>query len=249
MKTKQKGILVPAHKAAAATIEPEVVEPTALTVKSTRMPRIKGKTPGQRINFLHKLSVASGKLSIAAGIMAGWELSRAKEKCEHGQWLKWLAANTEISPMTASRYMDVYKATLGEARAALPEPIPADVAPTPAELNEAAANVDAPTLNGLYSQLKILKHNDDHGGKREGAGRKPKSKGEAEEVSAQLDAVVNSPALLIASIREPLSTVYKTWRERDVFARIDLKDLCQVAATLNELASAATAALKSRSKK
>ena len=43
--------------------------------------------------------------------------------------------------------------------------------------------------------------------------------------------------------------MYKTWRERDVFARIDLKDLCQVAATLNELASAATAALKSRSKK
>ena len=74
-------------------IEPESVhEPTALTVKSTRMPKIKGKTPGQRINFLHRLSVASGKLSIAAGIMAGWELSRAKAKCDHGQWLAWLDA-------------------------------------------------------------------------------------------------------------------------------------------------------------
>ncbi len=233
----------------AEPVTPEIVEePTALTVRATRMPRVKGKTPGQRINFLHRLSVASGKLSICAGIMAGWELLRAKGKCDHGQWLKWLAANTELSPTTASRYMDVYKATLGAARAALPEPISADVAPTPAELNEAAANVDAPTLNGLYSQLKILKHNEDHGGAREGAGRKPKSKGENEDVSAQLDAVVNSPALLIASIREPLSTVYKTWRERDVFARIDLGDLAQVTATLNELASAATAALKARSK-
>ena len=108
--------------------------------------------------------------------------------------------------------------------------------------------VDAPTLNGLYSQLKILKHSDNHGGAGRGQGRKPKSKDEAEEVSAQLDAVVNSPALLIASIREPLATVYKSWRERDVFARIDLKDLGQVAATLNELASAANDALKARSK-
>ena len=227
---------------------PEVIEPTALTVKATRMPAIKGKTPGQRINFLHKLSVASGKLSIAAGIMAGWELSRAKGKCEHGLWMNWLAANTEISPTTASRYILVYKETLGKTRAALPEPISEDVAPTAAELNEAAANVDAPTLNGLYSQLKILKHSDNHGGAGRGQGRKPKSKDEAEEVSAQLDAVVNSPALLIASIREPIATVYMAWRERDVFARIDLKDLGQVAATLKELANAANDALKARSK-
>ncbi len=227
-------------------VTPEVVEPTALTVKSTKMPKIKGKTPGQRINFLHKLSVASGKLSIAAGIMAGWELSRAKAKCEHGYWLNWLTANTEISPRTAQRYMDVYEATLGATRAALPEPISADVAPTAAELNEAAANVDASTLNGLYSQLKIMKQSGEWGGKREGAGRKAKE--EAEDVSAQLDAVVNSPALLIALIREPIATVYKAWRERDVFARIDLEDLGQVTASLNELANAATAALKARSK-
>lgn len=168
-----------------APIEPEIVdEPTALTVKSTRMPKIKGKTPGQRINFLHRLSVASGKLSIAAGIMAGWELTRAKAKCDHGQWLAWLDANTDISPMTATRYMTVYSMTIGAARAALPEPVSPDVAPRPAELDEAAANVDAPTLNGLYKQLKILKGNPDQGGKREGAGRKPKAAAEAASSAA-----------------------------------------------------------------
>ena len=60
--------------------------------------------------------------------------------------------------------------------------------------------------------------------------------------------MVNSPALLIALIREPIATVYKAWRERDVFARIDLEDLGQVTASLNELANAATGALKARSK-
>ena len=190
---KQKNMPAPA---VAAPVEPEIVdEPTALTVKPARMPKIKGKTPGQRINFLHRLSVASGKLSIAAGIMAGWELTRAKEKCDHGQWLAWLNANTDITPRTAQNYMTVYSMTVGAARAALPEPIAQDVAPSPAELNEAATNVDAPTLNGLYKQLKILKANADHGGARPGAGRK--SKGDAE--------VAAEKAASEASIRAELS--------------------------------------------
>ena len=177
---------------APAPIGPEIVEPTALTVKSTRIPKIKGKTPGQRINFLHRLSVASGKLSVAAGIMAGWELTRAKAKCDHGQWLAWLDANTDISPMTATRYMSVYSMTVGAARAALPEPASQDVAPSPAELNEAAANVDAPTLNGLYKQLRILKGNPDHGGRREGAGRHKKDDAEVAAEEAASSAAVRA---------------------------------------------------------
>jgi len=228
----------------AEPVTPEVVEPTALTVKSTRMPKIKGKTPGQRINFLHKLSVASGKLSICAGIMAGWELSRAKGKCEHGQWLKWLAANTELSPTTASRYMDVYKATLGAARAALPEPVSADVTPTPAELNEAAANVDAPTLNGLYSQLKILKHNDDHGGKREGAGRKPKDAAKA--VTDQLDEIANSETLLWADLKGALDTLVKLDAEKDVWRRLSDKHLSSAVEILADMAEKSSKAMMGR---
>lgn len=228
-----------------APIEPEIVdEPTALTVKSTRMPKIKGKTPGQRINFLHRLSVASGKLSIAAGIMAGWELSRAKAKCDHGQWLAWLDANTDISPRTAQNYMSVYAMTVGAARAALPEPVAPDVAPTPAELNEAAANVDAPTLNSLYKQLKILKGNPDHGGKRENAGRK--SKDDAASEAAELDEIANNPALLFAAAKGPLDELWKLHRERNLFARLGDDELAQVVGVLADLSQAATAAHKLR---
>ena len=226
-----------------APIEPEIVdEPTALTVKSTRMPKIKGKTPGQRINFLHRLSVASGKLSIAAGIMAGWELTRAKAKCDHGQWLAWLDANTDISPMTATRYMSVYSMTVGAARAALPEPASQDVAPSPAELNEAAANVDAPTLNGLYKQLKILKGNPDHGGKRENAGRHKKG----EDVAAELKAVTENEAVLWASAKGALDTLVKLDSERGVFQRLSNDHLATVAGLLADLSKAAAAALEKR---
>ena len=227
-----------------APIEPEIVdEPTALTVKSTRMPKIKGKTPGQRINFLHRLSVASGKLSIAAGIMAGWELTRAKAKCDHGQWLAWLDANTDISPMTATRYMSVYSMTVGAARAALPEPVAPDVAPTPAELNEAAANVDAPTLNGLYKQLRILKGNPDHGGRRENAGRK--SKDDA-AVAAELKAVAEHESVIWASAKGSLDNLVQLDAGRDMFHRLSGDHLATVAGLLADLSKKAAAALEQR---
>ena len=224
---------------------PEVVEPTALTVKPSKMPKIKGKTPGQRINFLHRLSVASGKLSIAAGIMAGWELHRAKANCDHGHWLAWLAANTEISPRTAQNYMTVYSATIGAARAALPEPISPDVQPSLAELNEAATNVDAPTLNGLYKQLKILKANAEHGGKREGAGRKPKG----DEVAARLDEVAHMEPLLWASAKGALDTLVKLDAEKDFMHRLTDEHLATVSELLAELSKKASELLMERIEK
>lgn len=226
--------------------ETEAAPTTALTVRLNEIVFPKGvETLGQKANFLHGYSVEASKRANGAAIMAGWVLSVARSTCAHGQWMAWLAQNVSFSQQTATNYMNLYARTLGKARAEARRPIALNVEPTVAELEAAAHDVDGSTLAALYKSTRIMAANPDHGGKREGAGRKPKDA----DVAAQLDAVVNSPALLIASIREPLSTVYKTWRERDVFARIDLKDLAQVTATLNELASAATAALKARSKK
>ena len=247
MKKQNKTSLVKASKQAEANHQDAT---TALTVRINEIVFPKGvETLGQKANFLHGYSVEASKRANGAAIMAGWVLSVARSTCAHGQWMAWLAQNVSFSNATATNYMNLYARTLGKARAEARRPIALNVEPTVAELEAAAHDVDGSTLAALYKSTRIMAANPDHGGKREGAGRKPKSKDEAEEVSAQLDAVVNSPALLIASIREPLATVYKSWRERDVFARIDLKDLGQVAATLNELASAATAALKARSKK
>ena len=221
---------------------------TALTVRLSEIVFPKGvETLGQKADFLHNYSVEASKRANGAAIMAGWVLSVARETCAHGQWYAWLAQNVSFSNATATNYMNLYARTLGKARANARRPIALNVEPTVAELEAAAHDVDGSTLAALYKSTRIMAANPDHGGKREGAGRKKKD--EDAEVAAKLDEVANSPALLIAAIREPISTVYKAWRERDVFAKIDMSDLALVTASLQELATAATAALKARSKK
>ena len=221
---------------------------TALTVRMGEIAFPEGvETLGEKANFLHAYSVESAKRSTGAAIMAGWILAVARSTCPHGTWYNWLEQNVNFSKQTASNYLSLYAQTLGAARAAMRRPIALDVEPTIEELEEAAHDVNGKSLSALYKSTRLMATPNNWGGPDRGQGRKPKDA--AEEESAALDAVVNSPALLIAAIREPLATVYRTWRERDVFARIELGDLAQVTATLNELASAATAALKARSKK
>ena len=60
--------------------------------------------------------------------------------------------------------------------------------------------------------------------------------------------LVNAPSLLAAAIKGPIETLWKLWKERDVFSRIDDETLGHAAGLLNELSKAATKALKLRVK-
>ncbi len=240
MKKPSSTSLVPVPKnAKPKVVEPEIVEPSALTV-SFRLPKIKGKTPGARINFLHRLSVASGKVSIAAGILAGWELARARAACDHGQWLTWLENNTEITAQTARNYMEVYAKTLGAARAALPKPVPAETPPSAKEVAAASANVEAKSLSALYAQLRLLKRSDNHGGAREGAGRKPKAApGGKEDVASRLDAAANNPELLWATAKSALDALVQLDADKDFLHRLSDEHLAAVVSCLEPLAEKA----------
>ena len=223
-------------------------ETTALTVHLSEIVIPEGvETLGEKANFLHGYSVEASKRANGAAIMAGWVLSVARSTCAHGQWYAWLQQNVTFGKSTATNYMNLYAQTLGKARENARRPIALEVQPTIEELEAAAHDVDGTALSALYKSTRIIATPEGWGGKREGAGAKKKD--EAADISAELDEVANSPALLIAAISEPISTVYKAWRERDVFAKINMSDLAVVAASLNELATAATSALKARSKK
>lgn len=220
---------------------------TALTVHLSEIVFPEGvETLGEKANFLHGYSVEASKRANGAAIMAGWVLSVARSTCAHGQWIAWLQQNVTFGRSTATNYMNLYAQTLGKARENARRPIALEVQPTVEELEAAAHDVDGSTLSALYKSTRIIATPEGWGGKRKGAGRKAAD--EAADEAAALDEVANSPALLIAAIREPISTVYKAWRERDVFAKIDMSDLALVTASLQELATAATAALKARSK-
>ena len=206
---------------------------TALTVMP-KMPVVKGKTPGERINFLHNLSIETGKVSIAAAIYAGWELTKVKQACPFGSWLAWLRSHTILSRPTADRYMGVYAATIGAARASAEEPIALEVQPSGEELCEASANVEAKSLTGLYSQLKLLKRPEGHGGKREGAGRKPKK----EDVAAKLDEVLESEVATWAIVKAAIDELVRADVEEKL-QRLSDVHLAEMIQELNRIVVAA----------
>lgn len=168
---KKEAALVPAKKNRVRPASPGV---------AFRLPKIRGKTPGERINFLHELALASARGTIVACILAGWELCKVRQACGHGSWLLWLQKNTKITERTARNYMAVYAKTIGASRATLPQPLPMETPPTPEEIKAASEQVKANGITALYTQLDLVKPNLKHGGARDGAGRKAK----AEEPSA-----------------------------------------------------------------
>lgn len=200
--------------------------------------------PAERIKYHLSQARVAANVAMRHIIEAGWELAKQKQFLGYGQWVAWCEQNIKISRQTADKYIDTFRKTVGAQRAQQSVGLEAKLLKK--ELDAATVGMEEKTVRQAMLELGVIKPTPGHGGAREGAGRKPKD--EAADEAAALDEIANSPALLIAAIREPIATVYKAWRERDVFARIDMSDLAVVAASLNELATAATSALKARSK-
>ena len=216
---------------------------TALTVRLNEIVFPKGvETLGQKANFLHGYSVEASKRANGAAIMAGWVLSVARETCAHGQWMAWLAQNVSFSQQTATNYMNLYAQTLGAARAKARRPIALTVEPTVAELEAAAHDVDGSTLAALYKSTRIMAANPDHGGKREGAGRKPKDA----DVAAQLDAVTKMEPVLWAAAKGHLDELRKLDVKKDFMRRLSDEHLATVSELLSELAKKASELLVGR---
>ena len=227
------------NKNSVVVAEPVVVEPLPV------FEECRSGDAAERVRFHLDEAKKHGRCAIAHIIEAGRELALQKQLLGYGQWSAWCDQNLDIAQKTADRYIETFQKTIGAAR--LEQGVALDKKILKKELEAATVGMEEKTVRQAMIEIGVIKPNPAHGGKREGAGR-PK-KDEAADISAELDEVANSPALLIAAIREPISTVYKAWRERDVFARIEMSDLALVTASLQDLATAATAALKARSKK
>lgn len=223
---------------AVVVAEPVVAEPLPV------FEECESKDAAERVRFHLSQARVAGRVALAHIIEAGRELALQKQLLGYGQWNAWCDSNLEISRLTADKYIDTFQRTIGVQRIA--QGVSLDKKILKKELEAATVGMEEKTVRQAMIEIGVIKSHSSWGGKREGAGRKAAD--EAADEQAALDEVANSPALLIAAIREPISTVYKAWRERDVFARIDMSDLAVVAASLNELATAATSALKARSK-
>ena len=223
---------------AVVVAEPVVVEPLPVFEQCS------SNDAAERVRFHLSHAREHGRCAIAHIIEAGRELAIQKQLLGYGQWATWCDNNLEITQRTADKYIETFQKTIGAAR--LEQGVALEKKILKKELEAATVGMEEKTVRQAMIEIGVIKSHASWGGKRDGAGRKAKDA--AADEAAALDEVANSPALLIAAIREPIATVYKAWRERDVFAKIDMSDLALVTASLQELATAATAALKARSK-
>ena len=231
---------------APATVVPEVVQPSALTVRMNEITFPSGvETLAEKANWLHACSIELSKRSTAAAILAGWVLSVARSTCAHGQWYAWLAQNVNFHRSTADNYMHLYAQTIGAARAAARRPVPLNVEPTMLELEAAAHDVDGKSLSALYKSTRLIAAPDAWGGRREGAGRKPKDA----DVAAQLEKVATLEPALWASSKGALDTLVQLDAERDVFRRLSDDHLAQVSGILADLSKKAADILMQRIEK
>ena len=226
------------NKNSVVVAEPVVVEPLPVFEQCS------SNDAAERVRFHLDEAKKHGRCAIAHIIEAGRELALQKQLLGYGQWNAWCDNNLDITQRTADKYIETFQKTVGVQRAA--QQIPLDKKILKKELEAATIGMEEKTVRQAMIEIGVIKSHASWGGKRDGAGRKAKDA--AADEAAALDEVATSPALLIAAIREPIATVYKAWRERDVFAKIDMSDLALVTASLQELATAATAALKARSK-
>ena len=205
-------------------------------------PPAAGMEAAARINHWHEVAKQSSEMAIAAALNAGLELFKAK--IDHpGTFEKWIEANCDFSRITAYRYLNLVQQAISADE--LPRIANGSDKMREAAIEEYAAETDSKSLTELYCDLGIIKKTPSKmGGKREGAGRKRRDA--AEDEAAALDKAVNTPGLLAAAIKGPIETLWRLWKERDVFSRIDDETLGHAAGLLDELSKAATKALKLR---
>ena len=205
-------------------------------------PPAAGMEAAARINHWHEIAKQSSEMAVAAAVNAGLELFKAK--IDHpGTFEKWIEANCDFGRRTAYRYLSLVQQAISADE--LPKIANGSDKMREAAIEEYAAETDSKSLTELYCDLGIIKKTPSKmGGKREGAGRKRKD--EAEEIGENLDAAVNTPGLLAAAIKGPIETLWRLWKERDVFSRIDDETLGHAAGLLDVLSKAATKALKLR---
>lgn len=204
-----------------------------------------------RILHFHQLALEAGKVSIAAALLVAIELH--KVKAQHpNDWKAWCEANLTghgipFGYMTAHRYLQALEKTVGKTTNLYLLANGSD----DEKIQAVATYTKYTNYQSLYQiyQGEGIVAKSKMGGGRERAGRKRKDA--AEEIGEALDEVTNAPSLLIAAIKGdkgPLKTLWKLYKERDVFNRIDDETLGYAVTTLNDLCKAATKALKLRVK-
>lgn len=221
-----------------AAVVPKVVQSSALTVRDAALETPDYTSPAECISFDLGMAKRCATASIYYLVRAGWRLAFERQGMEHGAWLAFCQNHVGISVETARRYIEFYKATVGEWRAK--NHLPTMVTElTDKMIAAATADIKSTTATGAMIELGVMKRTK-WGGKREGAGNKKK------DVAAELKAVTENEAVLWASAKGSLDTLVQLDAERDVFRRLTNDHLATVSGILADLSTKAAKLLADR---
>lgn len=173
---------------------------TALTVRMDALPIPEG-SPAEQANALHREFIQSAVSAKIRAVQCGWVLAAQRERIGSGQWIGWVR-NLDFSQRTAYNYITAYEGTVGAYRAQQRRPLPLSVEPTMKEIEAATAGAQEKPLAQLYRATGVVENNPNHGGAREGAGRKAEAAAAAAESGDGLD-MGDSATLMWAEAMKP----------------------------------------------
>ena len=173
---------------------------TALTVRMDAPPIPEG-SPAEQANALHREFIQSAVSAKIRAVQCGWVLAAQRERIGSGQWIGWVR-NLDFSQRTAYNYITAYESTVGAYRAQQRRPLPLSVEPTMNEIGAATAGAQEKPLAQLYRATGVVENNPNHGGAREGAGRKAEAVAAAAESGDGLD-MGDSATLMWAEAMKP----------------------------------------------
>lgn len=222
-----------------AAVVPEVVQPSALAVREVALETPGSATPAECISFDLSMAKRCATASIYYLVRAGWRLAFERQGMAHGAWIDFCQNHVGLSVETARRYIMFFQETVGKFRTN--HGLPAMVTElTDKMIAAATADIESKTATGAMIELGVMRRPPNHGGFRQGAGRKPK------DVAAELKAVTEHEAVLWASAKGALDTLVQLDAERDVFRRLSDDHLAQISGLLTDLSKKAAEALTGR---
>jgi hypothetical protein len=192
----------------------------------------------ERIRFHLSRARVAADVALKHIIEAGWELAKQKQLLGYGQWCEWCKEKLDISQQTADKYIATFQKTVGAARAE--QSIGLEKKLLKKELDIVTEGLEEKTVRQAMIEIGVIKPNAGHGGKREGAGRKPK------DVAKELKAVAENETIIWAAARGALDTLWKIHENRDMFHRLSDEHLATVAGLLADLSKKANESLKGR---
>jgi len=166
----------------AEIVDPEILEEsetseitqgdkvTALTVRVDTL-AIPDGSPAEQANALHSSFLHSAVSAKIRAVQCGWVLSAQRERIGYGQWKNWVG-ELDFSQSTAYNYINAYESTVGTYRRQQRRPLPLSIEPTMEEIEEATKVTKEKPLAALLRDTGVVENNPNHGGVRNGAGRK-----------------------------------------------------------------------------